>query len=74
MNPNEAPNQKSFASIQRYNGQILGAILWVPASVFEKCIEPGQEEVEISFEVIGKEVNPAVQAGHEHPAGTPNEG
>ncbi len=37
--------------IQRASdGAVLGAVLWVPASVFEKSIESGQEEIEVSFE------------------------
>lgn len=50
---------KTKVQIQRHNGAVLGAALWVPASVFEKSIEPGQEEIDVSFEgnriVIGKE-------------------
>lgn len=50
MSSNEASIQKTFARIQRYKGKILGALLWIPASIFEKSIEPGQEEIAVWFE------------------------
>ena len=64
MSSNETLDHKTFARIQRYKGQILGVVLWIPAYIFEKSIEPGQEEIAVSFLgnriFIGKEENPAV--------------
>ena len=69
---------RSIVSIQRHNGAVLGVVLWIPASVFERSIEPGQEEITVSFEenriVLGKEEYPAVQAGREHLAGIHDKG
>lgn len=47
---NESPGHKVFARIHRYKGEVLGALLWVPAPVFEKSMAPEQETVEVSFE------------------------
>lgn len=63
---NELSGHKVFARIHRYKGTVLGALLWVPAPVFEKSMAPGQETVEVSFEgnhiIVGKEEKPAVHA------------
>lgn len=60
-------NQNAFATIQRYNGRVLGAVLWIPVHVFEKFIEPEQGEITVSFVgnciFIGKEEKPTIQAG-----------
>lgn len=68
---------KSNARIQRHNGKILGAVLWIPASVFEKFIELGQQEVEVSFEenriILEKEEDiGAPTPTPRHPAGAAN--
>ncbi len=39
------------AKIQRLpNGEVLGAVLWIPAFVIGNKIKIGQEEIELSFE------------------------
>ncbi len=67
---------KTLMRIQRLNGQILGALLWIPAYVFEEHLSPTQEEIEVSFIegriILGKEdaTDAPTSAARAHPTGS----